>query len=138
MGRGRESERALERVVRGGLVAHEPVTHSDLAGQESEPTVVAELHGEALSLLGNRECSLELAELVDGEPELDSYIHRELERLPCVGEMGERGERVLEMGRRLAKGESCHGLGACLPTVRNGLLHELPAKRVTSEALDVL
>src|SRR5436305_14843534 len=110
MGRFRECERTLERFMCCRLVTHEPVAHSDLAHQEAEPPLVAELSGEAFGLLGDRERALQLAELVDGEPELDSDIHRDLERLPRVREVSERRERLLQMRHSLAKRKSCHRL----------------------------
>jgi len=68
------------------------------------------------------------------EPQVDSLLARR----PPIGKMGERSERLLEIGRRLAVSRPVQRARTGLGEVAHGLLPQFAAQRVIGEPLDLL
>ena len=81
---------------------------------------------------------LDLAERVDGLPELEANVDRLLDGLASLGETLGHGEGLLEMGASLPQREARHRLGARLAAEDERLVPPLGPHGVVGELLDLL
>src|SRR5216110_1632182 len=120
------------------MVAHQNVELAEIGGHLPEPALVTQRLRETLGPEEVVEEPRELAERNERTAQMEAEIDGLLGPHGALGEMPQRGERLLEERRRFSVGRAVDRLGTGLPQILDRLLPAFALKSMVAQPFEML